>query len=728
MSRVSLLPPLSPEDIEGTEFTPVLKDGGLYRAPLEALAAGINGQTAGANLLFDSTHEVIADFPRFGGFSHWPLVTPTFTTQSQNIPVTTPVATIPSGTQYRRLHDISRLGLQDGQTVTADFLVWFAEPGGQCSFYPRANPDGENLGGGTGDILAEAGLHIVTLRFEYTEGANVALAFVTGGGAFEVAGGFLSPTRIRPQPTSGAARLADIDEWLRLNSDHLAPAKPRIDQTGFVVKSRNLFDPAAQDVVIGHAVNEATGALYENDQYHSSGFMPVEGGEQYTRKFFLYGAWFDGARNYISGYSPADPDTLTAPAHARYHRGCARTFNFEWHQAQFEPGVAETDYAGFDEKIAPYLIVGGDSFGERWMRKWRMFKAQRALGYPVQFHFALGHDSRTFETHRWSGFFAEYLAHKYGDAGAGWIGFAKLGNEPVNGNVRPGLYPVTREGDWGEADSTNYYTSPSPDIGRADTSEDGAKITVTGPALPVLESARLFWEGTADGVVRYRWNGGPWVVLDLQGAGGQSILLENLPGGDAWLWEMERVAGNCRPQGLFLRSAEPGVLISKTAGTGTQAAQWSDVAEGTNWQNQIAAMDFDGVIWAPGPNDQANQRTAALFAQSNATMMARYAAACPGMDRMIVAAPENAKREIVKMVAYQRALAELAARERIAFLNMQDAFGDPNNPTEYGITGNVPLLGADNLHELTRVNPTPVDLRKNAFHFPFEILDFLGAL
>ena len=109
-------------------------------------------------------------------------------------------------------------------------------------------------------------------------------------------------------------------------------------------------------------------------------------------------------------------------------------------------------------------------------------------------------------------------------------------------------------------------------------------------------------------------------------------------------------------------------------------------------------------------------------------MMARYAAACPGMDRMIVAAPENAKREIVKMVAYQRALAELAARERIAFLNMQDAFGDPNNPTEYGITGNVPLLGADNLHELTRVNPTPVDLRKNAFHFPFEILDFLGAL
>ncbi|XAP77906.1 hypothetical protein ABC955_15205 [Citromicrobium bathyomarinum] len=731
MSRVSLLPLLSPEDVEGTEFTPVVKDGALYRAPLDGLAAGINGQTAGANLLFDSAHEVIADFPRFGGFVHWPIGTPAFTSQSENIPVSTPVATIPAGSQFRRTHDLRKLGLQAGQPVTLDLLVWFAEAGGQCSLYLRETADGANVGGATGDVLADAGLQVVTLRFDYVEGADFGLGLVTGGGAFEVAGMFLSPTRIRPQPTPGATRFEAIDEWLRLNSEHLAPAKPRLDQTGFAVATRNRFDPAASGVAFGQYVNEDNGQLAGNADYNSTGFMPVEGGGEYTLQGFVRGAWFDAAGNFLSGYGPLDPSvatTLTAPAIARLHRGSARTLNFEWHNAQFEKGAAATDPIGFNEKIAPYLIVGSDSFGERRMRKWRMFKAQRALGYPVQFHFAVGHDSRTFETDRWSGFFTEYLVDKYGDAGAGWIGFGKNGNEKVNGNARPALYSVVREGDWGEADTTNYYTSPSPDIGRANTSADNAKITVTGPALPVLESVRLFWEGTADGVARYRWNGGGWNVIALQGAGGQNALLEDLPAGDAWTWELERVSGNCRPQGLLPLSAEPGVIVSKTAGTGTQAAQWSDVAEGTNWQNQIAVMALDGLIWAPGPNDQANQRTAALFAQANATMMARYAAACPGMDRMIVAAAENGLRENVKMVSYQRALAELAARERLAFLNMQDAFGDPNDPTEYGITGNVPLIGADNLHELTRSNPTPPELQKNAFHFPFEILDFLGAL
>lgn len=691
----------------------LVDDAEAAQAAAEAAATALGN--SGPNIAFDSNHEIVGPITNFNGYTHWDTVTPAFSTSSANIPIKTPVAVLASDSQYRRNFDWSKLPLKEGDTVTVTCLCYFASSGGQFAFYTR-DAGGTNTGGGASAVQGSGGLKVLNITFTVPAGTIArGFALVTGGGAFEVGGVYISPSSAKPIVAPVTPSLGDVGEWMRLNDTSFAQMPVKLSQSGYAIKSKNLFDNAASDIVLGQFVNNATGALNANASYIASGFIPVIGGEDYSSDDTLFGAWYDINQVYIAGFVAADGPTFEAPALARYAR--ISTLATAWQTLQFEQASASSAYAGYSEVIDPSVVANGDAFNKRMMRRWRIFQRQRALGQSVQFDFGFIGDSYTHNTARYINALATALVAKYGDAGGGWVGFGSNAGS-VNGNARPGIYTLSRVGLWGQADSSNYINSPSPDIARGNSSTPGDAFNLAGPASPALSGARFFWEGTADGVMRYRWNGGSWTTINVQGSGAQSAALSGIPTG-AWTLDLEVVSGNCRPQGVNLTSAAAGIRIHKLAGTGTQAAQWAAV-DATGWQTQIAALGLDAVQVMHGPNDQANDRTPAQFAANVQTIMARALAAVPGIDRLITMPPENQMEEPVKMVGYARATAKVAVQDRIAYLNTQPAFGDPNNPTEYGSAGALVLFASDNIHPVTEPDPNAVVLLN-------EILDFLGV-
>lgn len=530
------------------------------------------------------------------------------------------------------------------------------------------------------------------------------------------------------------ARLAEIEALIAEVTNTLPATQPELDETGFATKTRNLFDPAAEDVQLAVFVNESTGTLDASANYNTSGIFPIEAGAEYAHRGIVRGVWLDAAEQFVSGFGPLGAsDTVTAPATARFARVSALAAgiggsNANWHNAQFEKAGAATDFVGFEEKIDPWLVPGADAFNQRTLRKWHIFQRNIALGRPAQFDIALIGNSYTHNPDRYSGAFAEALVDLYGDAGGGWVGFANNGGgSGLNGNARPGIYTLVRTGSW-SIDSTNYISSPSPDIGRAESSTAGDRLTLTGPAAPALSGAKLFWEGTADGVIRYSWDEGvSWTPLNVQGGVGtsQTAALTGFTSGTWTLW-IEVVSGTVHLQGVNLASEASGVRVHKLGATGSQAAQWANV-DGTQWQAAIGALAPDMVMVIHGRNDQANSRTPALFAAAVETIMTRVRAAVPGVDRMVVAYPENQAQAKVRMPSYSRVLAGLCVRHRMAFKDAQPAYGDPNNAEEYGSAGDLRLFSADNEHPVTRAAPTAENLWPNAVVLHNELLHFLGA-
>ncbi len=99
----------------------------------------------------------------------------------------------------------------------------------------------------------------------------------------------------------------------------------------------------------------------------------------------------------------------------------------------------------------------------------------------------------------------------------------------------------------------------------------------------------LHYVGTADGVVRYRWNGGGWSAnLNVQGADNQaSVGLAGKPAG-AWALEVEVVSGTVKLCGLVASRAGNGVIVHKLAGTGSHTYNWA-VQDAERWKAGYAA-------------------------------------------------------------------------------------------------------------------------------------------
>ncbi|RZF64268.1 SGNH/GDSL hydrolase family protein [Sphingomonas populi] len=123
-----------------------------------------------------------------------------------------------------------------------------------------------------------------------------------------------------------------------------------LSKMSFVQAGKNLFNPADPGVAAGNFVSSANGALTANSNYTATGFIPVNAGNTYARSYSNQMAWFNAAKQYISGQGSADGAIVTAPAGAAYARlsvAAASLATF-----QFEAGAVATAYAAYAPVIA----------------------------------------------------------------------------------------------------------------------------------------------------------------------------------------------------------------------------------------------------------------------------------------------------------------------------------------------------------------------------------------
>lgn len=340
--------------------------------------------------------------------------------------------------------------------------------------------------------------------------------------------------------------------------------------------------------------------------------------------------------------------------------------------------------------------------------RYRLTALYRSLT-PMQCVITLCGDSWTHGDY-WVQQLAFELVAKYGDGGGGWcpFGFAPgigappwvlVSNQPPlkNRNARFANYPANHVGAW----TATYLSAAAPDLCCITSAVAGDRVIQTIPATPTHNAATLYFVGTADGVVRYSWNGGSsWSSnLNVQGTvgAGQTVALTGIPAGASTL-TVEVVSGTVKLAGVRLDSAASGVVVHQIAATGSAVSSWEGAPSG--WDALFATLGSHALFYMDGTNSQGQGRSAASWGSGVAVFLDRVRAAVPGIDLLLAVPPENARvANSVAMTAYAPEGRKVAAARRAAFLHFQDQFGDPANvAVDYGSSGRVPLLNVDLIH------------------------------
>lgn len=370
------------------------------------------------------------------------------------------------------------------------------------------------------------------------------------------------------------------------------------------------------------------------------------------------------------------------------------------------------------DRLATSLTDYGTTKGLDWMPdRLRQTRAKfRTLDHSFTglCRIALLGDSWTDNTNYFTRMFTEWVTARYGDGGPGWIGFGyQAGPTNYAGNARD-IYSVTSTGT-----STSDYgggaVNNSPCLSNWKSSTTGAKVTVTAATVngktptAILATARLYWKATADGVIRYRVNGGSWTTLNVQGTLGtnQSAALSGLPTASAWTMEFEVVSGSVELHGLYAEAAQ-GVTVSQLAASGAKASDFT-AADETQWVASMTQLAFDSFHLLFGTNESVAGVAASTYAAAVTELAERCLAASPGADLLLGVPFQNATVGATSLASYRAALEPVAENKKALLVDYQYAFGetlatydgtgarswlnDPNHPRWSDNTGTaVPVL------------------------------------
>ena len=337
-------------------------------------------------------------------------------------------------------------------------------------------------------------------------------------------------------------------------------------------------------------------------------------------------------------------------------------------------------------------------------------------------------DSWTANDGYWLQMHTERMVAQWGDAGAGWIGFGLNGGTACQGNARSDIYgaAVNALGGWTSEYSVSTTNSPSLSNLKSSTAAD--KLTIVAAdrnatgKLPTVApaTARLFWEGTANGVIKYRWfdtNAGTWgayTTINVQGSGNQSALLvgAGMPTtSPRWQLEIEVVSGSVDLQGVDIRGTAPGYIAHKLGSSGSTAEVWFG-QDATNWNASIASLGPDVAYLMWGTNESVAGQDPAYFGTLVQAMGVRCRAAMPRIDLCLMVPCENTPANLYPMANYADTAAAKALLLGACFIDLQTAFG--LIPSEYDNASARPLLGADGRHPVgaTQASTIPDAMRR----------------
>lgn len=337
-----------------------------------------------------------------------------------------------------------------------------------------------------------------------------------------------------------------------------------------------------------------------------------------------------------------------------------------------------------------------------------------SAGADVQLDVPFFGDSWTDATFRYVEEIAIWLTETYGDGGPGWIGFGFPAHDTnaIHGNARGNHYTAAKSGTW-TSDFCNG-AAIGPDVSNAKSSEAGAKYTIIAyaPCTAVLDELRLFWEGTANGVVRYRmgdysgagsrgniasYSLGAWTSLNVQGSGHQSAELAGLPTTPHWGCEIEVVSGSVRLNGLNGKAAGPGVRVHKLGCTGSMVTGWT-ASDADEFQAALTTLGGDTAIGIWGTNEKAANQPLPTWDAALREFWGRVREALPAADLGIGMPCENVTEKNHTMAEYAQVAFGVAEAIDAAWLNLQSAFG--KNAADYAHGSANPLMRDDNAHPL----------------------------
>lgn len=315
-----------------------------------------------------------------------------------------------------------------------------------------------------------------------------------------------------------------------------------------------------------------------------------------------------------------------------------------------------------------------------------------------------------------SAYFLEYLAQtiidRFGDAGPGWFGFGALSGAII-GNARSAKYPTTRTGTWAGDYGNLPGVSNGPDCSNAKSSAAGARYTLTLTGGVNVSSATLFWEGTPDGVVRHRADGGAWTTRNVQGVNEQRAVLAGVTGSITTI-DIEVVSGSVNLHGLNVLTAAPGVRFHKLACSGSMASQFA-LSDPTRWAASLAALSLKAGIVMWGTNESASSILPPVMQTALENVLDVVKVGVNGGDMGVMIPPENDGTPTYPMTDYAVAASAAAEIKGAAFLDLQEWFG--STVSEYDWTSARQLLGPDGYHPVVATTVPTI---------PTAIMDWFG--
>nr|AGU09787.1 hypothetical protein [uncultured organism] len=296
-----------------------------------------------------------------------------------------------------------------------------------------------------------------------------------------------------------------------------------------------------------------------------------------------------------------------------------------------------------------------------------------------------------------------------GDGGLGWCGFGNPGGQiGINGNTRgqgaglPGVL-MTATGSW----ASHYGSAQSPDICDAYSSTIGDRQSIgnNDTTVPALSGANLHYKTGQSGIVRYRWNGGVWTTLALNGPGIAALTGFPTTGG-AFTFDVEvdpTNTGICTLYGVNMISSVSGFVLHKLGATGRKMSEIASISATAEWRAGFASLAPTIMTLGTPINDRNGGQSPAQYAASCATIITNARAAVPNIEVVLFIPAEIVGTYVYAMADYAAAIEPLLDTfDGVAMINFQPLV--PAVPPEgtvkatYGQGSSFPYLNVDDTH------------------------------
>lgn len=356
-------------------------------------------------------------------------------------------------------------------------------------------------------------------------------------------------------------------------------------------------------------------------------------------------------------------------------------------------------------------------YGAR-LSRFRKFDLERYLSTTSRYGLALVGDSWSAVPYRYRERLCALMRARYGHGGVGAcvLGFrtalaADDNNAPADASYT--YYKTYTGTGWTSNFITNASATPLTDL-RSSTAGDGITLSSNiNHVHPGFTGAVLHYEGTANGVIKWRWNGGAWSAnTNVQTSGVNFVSLTGWPTAAlaapantsyaAYTLEIQVVSGSVIFYLVDLQSSADGIVIHGLGASGSRVSDWL-AADATKWKTSftnLAAIKGAQVLFAT--NEQSQGLAPSVFEDNLVLMGGRIREAVPGIDLLFATPPENQSGRAIKMPAYAMAARAATARISAAAIDLQPVFGRADDPGEYALAADFPKMeDADHPNEAT---------------------------